>query len=58
MATTETANGVREMDTSCGFCGVGCGLTIKVEDGVISKVVGQKDNPSSKGAACIKGLQG
>lgn len=64
MAATETANGQveangsREINTICGFCGVGCGLTIKVEDGIISKVVGQKDNPSSKGEACIKGLQG
>lgn len=52
------ANGAREVDTICGFCGVGCGLTLKVEDGVISKVVGQKDNPSSKGEACIKGREG
>ena len=64
LATTSTtngeikANGTREVDTICGFCAVGCGLTIKVEDGVISKVTGQKDNPSSKGEACIKGREG
>ena len=32
------ANGAREVVTICGFCGVGCGLTLKVEDGVIQKV--------------------
>jgi predicted molibdopterin-dependent oxidoreductase YjgC len=52
------ANGAREVDTICGFCGVGCGLTVTVEDGVITKVTGQEDNPSSKGEACIKGREG
>jgi predicted molibdopterin-dependent oxidoreductase YjgC len=52
------ATGAREVDTICGFCGVGCGLTLKVEDGVIQKVAGQKSNPSSKGEACIKGREG
>jgi predicted molibdopterin-dependent oxidoreductase YjgC len=33
-------------------------LTLKVEDGVIQKVAGQKSNPSSKGEACIKGREG
>ncbi len=51
-------NGARELTTICGFCGVGCGLSIKVEDGVIQKVTGEKGNPSSKGEACIKGREG
>ena len=54
----EQANGTREATTICGFCGVGCGLSITVEDGVISKVTGDKSNPSSKGEACIKGREG
>jgi predicted molibdopterin-dependent oxidoreductase YjgC len=53
-----TANGTREVDTVCSFCGVGCGLTVQVEDGVISKVKGQEGNPTSKGEACIKGREG
>ncbi len=53
-----TKNGSSEVDTVCSFCGVGCGLTLKVEDGVIQKVAGEKDNPSSKGEACIKGREG
>ena len=52
------ANGARELTTICGFCGVGCGLSVKVEDGVITKVAGDKENPSSKGEACIKGREG
>lgn len=55
---TERINGTREATTICGFCGVGCGLSITVEDGVISKVSGDKSNPSSKGEACIKGREG
>ena len=51
-------NGAREVATICGFCGVGCGLTLKIEDGVIQKVTGEKENPSSKGEACIKGREG
>lgn len=48
----------RQASTICGFCGVGCGLIMTVEDGVITKVTGDKDNPSSKGEACIKGREG
>ncbi len=55
---TEQANSTREATTICGFCGVGCGLSITVEDGIISKVTGDKSNPSSKGEACIKGREG
>jgi predicted molibdopterin-dependent oxidoreductase YjgC len=58
MVEALTTNGTREVNTICGFCGVGCGLTVRVEDGVIQKVTGQKDNPSSKGEACIKGREG
>ncbi len=54
----EQSNGTREVATVCSFCGVGCGLSVTVEDGVISKVKGDNNAPSSKGEACIKGLQG
>ncbi len=50
--------GTRLGHTICGFCGVGCGLEVKVEGGRISKVTGRKSNPSSKGEACIKGREG
>jgi predicted molibdopterin-dependent oxidoreductase YjgC len=54
----ENGKGTHELTTICGFCGVGCGLTLKVENGVIQKAAGQKSNPSSKGEACIKGREG
>ncbi len=55
---TEADVSVRQERTICGFCGVGCGLSITVEDDVITKVAGDKENPSSKGEACIKGREG
>ncbi len=55
---TEAEVNVRQERTICGFCGVGCGLSITVEDDVITKVAGDKENPSSKGEACIKGREG
>jgi predicted molibdopterin-dependent oxidoreductase YjgC len=54
----EMAVDTKQASTICGFCGVGCGLAITVEDGVITKVTGDKNNPSSKGEACIKGREG
>jgi predicted molibdopterin-dependent oxidoreductase YjgC len=56
--TAEMAVDTRQGTTICGFCGVGCGLSITVEDGIITKVTGDKNNPSSKGEACIKGREG
>jgi predicted molibdopterin-dependent oxidoreductase YjgC len=56
--TMEKDVNLRRGSTICGFCGVGCGLSITVEDGIITKVAGDKENPSSKGEACIKGREG
>ena len=56
--TIEKEVDLRQASTICGFCGVGCGLSITVEDGAITKVAGDKENPSSKGEACIKGREG
>jgi len=56
--TMEKDVNLRQASTICGFCGVGCGLSITVEDGVITKVAGDEENPSSKGEACIKGREG
>ncbi len=39
----------------CPYCGVGCGLFLKVGKGKIIGVVPDKDHPVSKGELCIKG---
>jgi len=48
----------QEVNTICSFCGTGCGLTLQVEEGKISKVRGHKENPSSHGETCVKGALG
>lgn len=52
----------RIMDSSqwvkslCPYCGVGCGVEIKVEKNKVTKVKGDPDHPSSLGALCIKAV--
>ncbi len=41
--------------TSCGMCYVGCGVRVLVEDGVVTKVEGDPDNPQNRGRMCAKG---
>ncbi len=41
--------------TICPYCGVGCGLAIKVRDGRIVEVKGDKLHPSTHGGICVKG---
>jgi anaerobic selenocysteine-containing dehydrogenase len=47
----------REVYTSCRICAGQCGLRIELDDeGRVSAVHGDKDNPVTQGYACIKGL--
>ncbi|WP_345493524.1 bifunctional nitrate reductase/sulfite reductase flavoprotein subunit alpha [Nocardia callitridis] len=46
--------------TACSYCGVGCGITVRTEDGaqgspVIAKVSGDKLHPTNAGKLCTKG---
>lgn len=45
-------------DTICAFCGVGCGLTLHVQENTIVKVTSPEDNPITHGNLCIKGRFG
>jgi anaerobic selenocysteine-containing dehydrogenase len=47
----------RLVRTLCPYCGVGCGLTVKVREGRIVEVRGDKEHPSSLGGICPKGAQ-
>ena len=44
-----------EVKTICPYCGVGCGLILKVKDNKIISVKGNPENPVNKGNLCIKG---
>lgn len=41
--------------TICPFCGVGCGMNLRVEDGKLISVEPQLDHPISRGQLCTKG---
>ena len=47
-----------QTDTICPYCGVGCTLTLHVQDGEIVKVTSPSDNDVTHGNLCIKGRFG
>ncbi|MCF8999189.1 nitrate reductase [Acinetobacter nectaris] len=51
-------NSVVTTQTTCPYCGVGCGVTAEVETGISGvklTVKGDQDHPSNFGKLCIKG---
>jgi predicted molibdopterin-dependent oxidoreductase YjgC len=47
-----------QTDTICPYCGVGCTLTLHVQDGEIMKATSPLENPVTLGNLCIKGRFG
>ena len=47
-----------QTDTVCPFCGVGCNLTLHVQDGEIVTVSSPDDHDITRGNLCIKGRFG
>lgn len=45
-------------DSACVHCGVGCNVTLHVQDNEIAKVASPHDNPVTHGNLCIKGRFG
>jgi predicted molibdopterin-dependent oxidoreductase YjgC len=45
-------------DTICPYCGVGCTLSLHVQDNTIVKVMSPPDHPVTHGNLCIKGRFG
>jgi len=41
--------------TTCAYCGVGCSLVAEVTDGVVSRMVPNRDGRANQGHACVKG---
>jgi len=48
----------KQTDTICGYCGVGCTLTLHVQDDTIVKVTSPADIDITRGNLCIKGRFG
>ena len=53
-----TASGAKTVSTVCPYCGVGCGINITAEDGILTHVDDDPNNLSSKGLLCVKGRFG
>ena len=47
-----------EVDTICPYCGVGCNLTLHVQDDEIVKVTSPDDHDVTRGNLCVKGRFG
>jgi len=47
-----------ETDTICSYCGVGCSLTLSIQDNEIVKVMSPLESEVTKGNLCIKGRFG
>ncbi|MDE3069047.1 MAG: nitrate reductase [Verrucomicrobiota bacterium] len=46
----------KHIRTVCPYCGVGCGMVLRVAGGRVVKVSGDKNHPANFGRLCIKGL--
>nr|WP_269778337.1 formate dehydrogenase subunit alpha [Rhodococcus rhodochrous] len=42
-------------DTTCGYCGVGCTLTVHTRGTEIAAITPARDGPVNRGHACVKG---
>ena len=51
-------NQIKEVESVCTYCGVGCDITGVVKDNKIQKIYAQKDGVVSQGKLCIKGKYG
>lgn len=49
---------VKEIESVCTYCGVGCDITGVVENNKIKRIYAQKDGVVSQGKLCIKGKFG
>jgi len=47
-----------QVDTVCPYCGVGCNLTLHVQDGEIVKATSPDDHDTTRGNLCVKGRFG
>lgn len=47
---------IRFVLTTCPYCGVGCGIYLKVKNGRLIGAIPSKSHPVNKGRICVKGL--
>jgi anaerobic selenocysteine-containing dehydrogenase len=54
--TSSRKHADRWVDSTCGYCSVGCGMQLGVKDGRVVSVRGHPDHPVNLGKLCPKGL--
>jgi anaerobic selenocysteine-containing dehydrogenase len=54
--TSAQKHAERWVNTTCGYCSVGCGMQLGVRDGRVVSVRGNPDHPVNLGKLCPKGL--
>jgi assimilatory nitrate reductase catalytic subunit len=55
IATASSAEPQQTHQTTCCYCGVGCGVTATVENNAVVAVKGREDHPANYGRLCVKG---
>jgi formate dehydrogenase major subunit len=45
----------QSVTTTCAYCGVGCSLIAEVTEGVVTRMVPNRDGRANQGHACVKG---
>ncbi len=50
--------GIKKVDTTCPYCGVGCSITLNVKDNQVIRVTADPDKGVNKGLLCVKGRFG
>lgn len=46
---------IKEVDTICPYCGVGCNITLHIKDNEIVRVTSKEDSVVNQGLLCVKG---
>jgi len=55
MSVASVALKIEKKQTSCTYCGVGCGLDIEIHNDVPVALTGAKTHPANQGRICVKG---
>ena len=58
MEMTQSKLQSKVVPATCGMCYIGCGIKVRVDDGVVVNIEGNKDNPQNRGMMCAKGKAG
>jgi formate dehydrogenase alpha subunit len=58
LAAKDARQPVREVETTCPYCGVGCQINLGIRHGQVVGVSGKREGTVNKGLLCVKGRFG